>query len=99
MKSNSITLIIFTLVLAGGAYWYLSTRTGNESPLTALTAPENAAQTQFQALVSQLRSISFDTKIFSDPRFTSLVDLSTPVTPEPPGRLDPFGQVSGVTGI
>ncbi|MFZ2167550.1 MAG: hypothetical protein WAV50_01625 [Minisyncoccia bacterium] len=99
MKSNSVMLIVFTIVLAGGAYWYVSTRTGNELPLTALTGPENAARTQFQALVSQLRSISFDTDIFSDPRFTSLVDLSTPVTPEPPGRLDPFGQVSGAAGI
>ena len=98
MKSNSITIVILTLVIAGAGYWYFSTRSGNQPPLTALTAPENAAQTQFQSLVSGLRSIKFDTAIFSDPRFTSLVDLSTPVTPEPPGRLDPFAQISEVTG-
>jgi len=98
MKPSPITLIIVTLVLAAGAYWYLSSRTGNQPPLTE-TVSENSAQTQFQALVSELQPISFDTTIFSDPKFTSLVDLTTPVAPEPAGRIDPFAPVSGVTGI
>lgn len=95
MKSNSaIFLIITGLVLAGGAYWYFSTQTGNEPPLTA-EVKENQTQTQFKTLVSELQSISFDTSIFSEPKFTALADLATQVTPEASGRMDPFAPISG----
>lgn len=97
IDSNTILLIVATLVVAGGAYWYFFTGTGNESPLTAVTT-ENLAQTQFQIPASELRSISFDTKILSDPHFKALVDLATPVMAESPGRSDPFASIAGVTG-
>ena len=51
---------------------------------------------QFQTLVGELQPITFDTAVFSDPRFNALVDISTPVTPQPPGRLDPFAPVGTV---
>jgi|SRR3989338_3260892 len=96
MKSNSNTalIIITTLVVAGGAYWYFFTGTGNEPPLTGVIAG-NEAQTQFQVLVSELQPISFDTTIFSDSRFTSLVSLATPISVETSGRVDPFASISG----
>lgn len=97
MKSNSaIFLVITALVLAVGAYWYFSTQTGNESPLTA-EVKENQTQTQFKVLVSELQSISFDTSIFSEPNFTALTDLATQVTPEESGRPDPFAPIPGVS--
>jgi len=86
-------LIIVTLVIAAGAYWYFFTGTGNQPPLTARNAIENKAQTQFQALVTTLTPISFDTAIFSDPRFTVLTDLTTQITPESSGRIDPFAVI------
>lgn len=97
MKPNVTTLIIVTLVIAAGAYWYISTRTGNELPLTGTLPSENAAQTQFQRLVVEMQSISFVTDIFSDPRFSSLVNLSTPITPESLGRLDPFAPLGPIS--
>lgn len=96
MKSNTITLIALTLIIAGGAYWYTTTQTGNDAPLT-VTATNSASKTQFQGLVSELQSISFDTAIFSDPKFLSLVDLKVPVTAEPSGRLDPFAVIQGTS--
>ncbi len=96
MKSNPVALILVTLVVAAGMYWYSSIGSGNEQPLSAST-PENVTQTQFQVLVSELQPISFNSAIFSDPNFTSLVDITTPVMPETPGRLDPFAPISGVT--
>lgn len=100
MKSNTTILIIALVVVAIGAFWYFSGQEGNDPPLTgALPGIDNPAQTQFQSLVSQLQPISFDTSIFSDPRFTSLVDLTTPITPESSGRLDPFAPISDATGI
>ena len=95
MKPNTIILIIAALVAAGGAYWYFFTGPGTEPPLTAGTA-DNQAQSRFQTLVSELQSISFDTDIFSEPSFMALVDLTTPITPETIGRLDPFAPIAGV---
>ena len=91
MKSNTIILIVVALVVAAGVFWYYSTKTGNEPPLTVLSA-ENQAQTRFQTLVSEL-PISFNTSIFSESRFMALVDLATPITPETAGRLDPFAVI------
>lgn len=94
LNSNTILIIIVTLVAAAAAYWYFFTGTGNQAPLTEVTT-ENQAQSQFQTLVSELQPISFDTKIFSDPRFNSLVDLATPVSAETTGRSDPFAFIPG----
>lgn len=97
MKSNpTIPLVIIALVLAGGAYWYYSSQTGNQLPLTA-SMGESEAQTQFKTLVSELKNISFDTSIFSNPNFQVLTDLATQVTPEPSGRLDPFAPLAGAS--
>ena len=97
MKSNTILIGTVTLILAGVAYWYFFTGTGNQPPLSQSTSASQA-QTQFQTLVSELEPISFDTSIFSDPKFTALVDLTTPVAPENVGRLDPFATIGGVSG-
>jgi flagellar basal body-associated protein FliL len=97
MNKNTIILIVATLIVAAGAYWYFFTGTGNEPPLTT-TVTENEAQMQFQMLVSKLQPITFNTAIFTNPRFLALVDLTTPITPETLGRLDPFAPVPGVSG-
>ncbi|MFA5997889.1 MAG: hypothetical protein WC814_00610 [Candidatus Paceibacterota bacterium] len=97
IDSNTTLIVIATLIVAAGAYWYFFTGTGNQPPLTATTVTENEAQMRFQALVSELQPISFDTSIFSNPRFLSLTDLTTPITPESSGRLDPFASIIGVS--
>jgi hypothetical protein len=95
--SNTIIFIIVTIVVAGGGYyWYSSTQTGNQPPLSVGVA-QNEAQSQFKVLVSELQAVTFDTTIFSDPNFMALVDLATPVTPEAPGRTDPFAAISVTT--
>lgn len=94
--SNTIVLIIAALIVAAGAYWFFFTGTGNQPPVSIGTT-QSAAQTQFQSLVGQLSPVSFDTSIFSDARFQSLVDLATPVAPESIGRLDPFASIPGVS--
>ena len=100
MKSNVSIVIITAIIALAGSYWYFSSGTGNQPPLSTSGSPTgNSAQVQFQALVSELQPISFNTTIFSDPKFTALVNLETPVAPEPTGRLDPFAPVKGVTGL
>ncbi|MCX6787715.1 MAG: hypothetical protein NT108_00950 [Candidatus Kaiserbacteria bacterium] len=95
MKQN-ITLITIALILAAGAYWYFFTDTGNELPLTANTT-ENPAQVRFRALILRLPT-SFNTGILSDARFNSLVDLTTQISPESVGRIDPFAPIQGIGG-
>lgn len=98
MKPNTVSLIILTLVIAGGVYWYFFTGSGNQPPLTVSSGSDNPIQTQFQKLGGELQQITFDVAIFSDPRFTSLVDITVPLISEPSGRLDPFAPIQGVTG-
>src|SRR3989344_2104925 len=94
MKSNT-TFIISTaaLVVAGIAYWYFFTGTGNEPPLST-DIPTNQVKMQFEALVGELQPVSFNTSIFSDTRFNALVDITTSVAPESFGRLDPLAPLS-----
>jgi hypothetical protein len=96
LNSNTIMLIIAGVVVAFGIYWFSFAGGGEQPPLSV--GPENAAQTQFKVLVSQLQPISFNTGIFSDPAFMSLVDLATPIAPEASGRLDPFAALSAGSG-
>lgn len=89
LNSNTVLAILAVLLVAAAAYWYFFTGTGNEPPLTSAT-PTTVARAQFEAMISELRLVSFPTGVFSDPRFSGLVDLTTPVTPEAGGRPDPF---------
>jgi len=97
MKSTSpTTLIIGILIAAAGVYWYFFTGTSAEQlPLTEIGV-ENQVQNKFQLLVGELTPISFDKRIFSDARFNALVDLTTTVSPETVGRLDPFAPITGL---
>ncbi|MSU74655.1 hypothetical protein EXS57_02655 [Candidatus Kaiserbacteria bacterium] len=94
MKSTTILIVTGALIVAGIAYWFFFTNTGNEAPLSTDT-PTNQAQIQFEALIGELQPISFNTKIFTDVRFNALVDITTPVSPESSGRLDPLAPLSG----
>lgn len=93
MKSTT-TFIISTiaLIVAGIAYWYFFTDTGNQPPLST-DVPANQTQMQFEMLVGELQPISFTVGIFSDARFNALVDITTPVSSESYGRLDPLAPI------
>lgn len=98
-KTNtSNTLIVLgAIVAAGAAYWFFFSGSGNQPTLTNV-ATSTASQVQFDALAGELGQISFDTSIFSDPRFKALIDFSAPTTSEPKGRADPFAPIPGVSG-
>lgn len=96
LNTSPLPFIIAVILSGAGIYWYFFTGTGNQPPLV-VNESENQAKIQFQTLVSELRPVSFNTRIFSDPRFDTLVDLTTPVSPEPLGRLDPFATIIGVS--
>ncbi len=99
MKINTQTIIISVVgvLLIGGAYLYFFPATPAQSPLSA-TTPASADEQQFLSLAGELDTVSFDSSIFTDPRFNSLVDLTIQVTPEPLGRSDPFAPLPGLAG-
>ena len=94
--ANPAFFIISAIIVALGAYWFFFTDSGNDVPLVTEGGDVTSAETEFKLLVSELSSIKFNKEIFSDPRFMALVDLSTQVTPESSGRLDPFAPISGI---
>jgi hypothetical protein len=91
------TKIIFAVLAAGvvlvGGYLVFFPQNAGTSALSTTSAPASAAEAQFLNLAGQIGSITFDTSIFNDPRFTSLVDIHTAVLPEAMGRKDPFAQL------
>ncbi|HUY62409.1 MAG TPA: hypothetical protein VMV50_01285 [Candidatus Paceibacterota bacterium] len=98
MNFNTIATILVTFAAIGGTYWYFFGGNSSQGSLSSSNATSTVAQQQFQTLASELQSISFNTSIFTDPRFAALVDIATPVTPEVSGRPDPFAPISGVGG-
>jgi hypothetical protein len=94
LSGNTIFLIIASLVVAGGLYWYFFTGSPSaDLPLSTALPAQSAAQTRFDTLTSELGPITFNLAILSDPRFTALVDLATPVGEEPIGVKDPFAPI------
>lgn len=92
MKSNTLTILTITLIFAAAGYWFFFMSNTIDPSLTQ-TGAQTDAQIQFQTLLSELGPITFDTKIFSNQNFISLVNIATPITPEPQGRADPFGRI------
>ncbi|MEJ0053923.1 MAG: hypothetical protein WDN10_04355 [bacterium] len=97
LPNNGAAIIgfIVVLVLGGGYLFFFSTPA--DAPLSETNVAGNEAEQRFASLVTQLTSISFDTRIFSDPRFGALTDMTTPVTPEAAGRADPFAPFPGAS--
>ena len=95
LANNSSAIIGLVVVVVLGLGYVLFFSGSSAPPLSSTTIAGNAAEQKFASLVTELAPITFDTKIFSDPRFAALVDMTTPVTPEPTGRTDPFAPLGG----
>ncbi len=91
---SSRTKIIFAAIGVGivllGAYLVFFNNTADTSAISSAGAPASTAEVSFLNLVAQIDPLTFDTSIFSDPRFISLVDIRTAIVPEAKGRIDPF---------
>lgn len=91
-KNTTIAIVVVAVVaLAGAAYWYVFVGTGNDAPLSPTSSPSQA-QLQFETYANQL-PLSFNTDVFNDPRFKSLVDINKPIVSEPAGRADPLAPI------
>lgn len=92
-RTTGIAIALGVLVLGAAAYLLL--RPSQQEGLTGTGAPASAAELKFLSLTAKIDPVTLDTSIFSDPRFTGLVDIRTAVLPEPAGRVDPFAPLTG----
>ncbi len=96
-RTKIIVGVVGGVVILAAAYLLFFNSNSNTSAVSNGSAPASAAEVAFLNLASKTGPITFDTSIFSDPRFTSLVDIHTVIIPEPQGRTDPFASVPGIT--
>jgi len=94
MNSNTLFIILSACIVAAGAFWYLYMNNAPESPLTT-SAIDTHQKMEFQRLANEL-PLTFDSRIFSDPLFLALRDLTIEIAKEPIGRTDPFAPVAGI---
>jgi len=89
-KYQNWIVIGIVIMIAFGIYSYLF-KGKDEAPLTAETVTAASPEDQdLIALLLELRSISLDEGIFTNPAFHSLQDFSQELVPEAVGRPNPF---------
>jgi hypothetical protein len=93
---TNVILIVLALLVAAGALYMLFARGDEESTVSETEAPGTEAERSFLALTAEIGSISFETSVFTDPRFSALRDIRTQIVPETLGRPDPFAPLQGV---
>jgi hypothetical protein len=86
-KNIIIISAVATLIVVVGGYLFFLKPATSAVVSVSPSSPEEAA---FIDLASQIDPLTFDTSIFSDPRFVALMDIHVAVFPEPAGRRDPF---------
>lgn len=96
MNKKSITtsvvtgIAIIAILILG--YFYIVGTSTTARPLTTSSAL-SVSDIQIQSISSQLTSLSFDTGVFSDPRFIALKNINAPIVSEPIGRTNPFAPI------
>ncbi len=95
-------MVVFALAFAVIGFVVYTTffpSRGGEPTLATeeVTSPEEAENQDLIALLYNLRAITLDNAIFSDPIFMSLVDFSQVLVAEPVGRENPFAPLNAPT--
>jgi len=88
-------LFVASIVVLGAVVWYGLSTSAPASPIlttgTLTGSPTtDSSDQQLVATLLALRAVKLGGTIFTDPAFTSLIDFSTPIVPEPIGRANPF---------
>ncbi len=84
-------IVAAVIVLLGGyLIFFNGNNTDTSSALTSSSATTSPSEANFVQLTNELNPVSFDVSLFTNPRFTSLVDIHTAIIPEQTGRTDPF---------
>lgn len=100
LKENKMLagVLVVTVLFVGGYFGFFS-GSGSSALLTTTSADTEASKvsTELLATIGDLKGITLDTKLFSDPAYTSLVDFHVDIPLQPLGRNNPFSPLSGGT--
>lgn len=97
--SKTTTTLLIALgvtILVAAFFIFQATSSTEDDGIITEGEVSTEAEAIFINLASQINSISFDTSLFNDPRFASLVDIRVAIIPEAAGRKDPFALINGV---
>jgi hypothetical protein len=90
-KQIRAALPIALLVGVIGAGYWLWTSQGGADTFTGVTGGAALVEgREVLHLLNEVQSVSFDTAVFSDPAYVSLVDRSVDIEVRPLGRPNPF---------
>ena len=90
LRKNS-KMIILALVL-GGAFYVYTTFFGGDVVVEQDASAEQVGS-EILALKNSLESVNLDQSLFSYSTYKSLIDFSTPLPQQTPGRLNPFNLI------
>jgi hypothetical protein len=92
LKENKLLAGISILVILGVGGYFAYNAGGDPALLTSTETASATSEVSRELLstLSDLRTISLDESVFSDPAFVSLVDFRVAIPLEPIGRENPF---------
>ena len=99
LNRQKILLSVLGLVVVVGVVYYYNL--WNNSSLTDIIVDNSSTDLvgeDILVLVNQLKSVSIDTSLFSNPLFVTLKDLSVTVNPENQARPNPFAPIGNDAG-
>ncbi len=92
---NKVVIIVLSTILAV-TVWYMLRDAAPENQLVTENFAVGKVQVErdIVATLLQLRSVSLDGTVFSNPAFRSLQDFGSQIVTEPVGRQNPFSPIS-----
>lgn len=96
-KNKLVGVLVIVVVIAGIYYGFFNGEKG--AIVTSSAEPSSTSEATFLGFAGELETVTFDSTIFSDPRFTNLKDIHTTVVDEAAGRRDPFGPLTGAAAL
>lgn len=82
-----VSIAVIILLLAGG-YWYVNNGSSADTSVLSSTAP--VANDSLLSTLTELRSLTLDSTVFSSPTFKALTDNTVMLPTVPAGRPNPF---------
>ncbi|MGH7141706.1 MAG: hypothetical protein ACREGH_03680 [Minisyncoccia bacterium] len=96
IRSNLTTILVLIVCVVAVVAYQKYFASGGGPPLTSSSATSTTSGAQLLSELNNLKQVTLNPAIFSDPLFVSLIDYGVAIPPEPYGRPDPFAPIAGV---
>jgi len=93
---KQIIILVIVALLFGGYYFYITRVPETDSLLSGASQDRLASSIpgrDLTILLNELRSVSLNVEVFSDPAYVQLIDYTLPLLSEPKSRIDPLAPV------